>query len=51
MSDTEKKSERKPEQQASPSADRVEDLPTKPSRDEKADAVKGGGTLRRPPGR
>jgi hypothetical protein len=51
MSDTEKKTEKKPEHQASRSADKIDDLPTKPSTDEDADAVKGGATLRRPPGR
>jgi hypothetical protein len=48
MSDTEKKVEEKPEQQASQSAEKIEDLPAKPSADKDAENVKGGLTVRRP---
>jgi hypothetical protein len=47
MSDTEKNVEKKPEQQASQPADRVEDLPPKPTADKDADQVKGGIHFRR----
>jgi hypothetical protein len=42
MSDTEKKVEKKPEQQASQPEDKIEDLPAQPKVDKDADSVKGG---------
>jgi hypothetical protein len=42
MSDTEKRLEKKPEQQANQAADKIEDLPAKPTADKDSDAVKGG---------
>jgi hypothetical protein len=42
MSDTEKKVEKKPEQQASQAEDKIEDLRAKPTEDRDAENVKGG---------
>jgi hypothetical protein len=47
MSDTEKKVEKKPEQQASRPEEKIEDLQAKPTEDKDAENVKGGVLHRR----